>query len=233
MASKIPFNLINAAFALAAVPISSISAAKHLIPMLPNIIISNLPVNFKSISISQAAEILDINAETIRRKIRSGDLKALNENEIGGRKGYQLDANALVSLSKEFSKENALADYLFSQYRDTYEKILNKDYINNKLKNNKKEDHKSTFANTSDITDNNIVANSATTTYIDLDKNNLKKQLLELEIKSNELDIETLNSKIESITDLNEKIELLKKLLELKNKKLELEKELVACIQSK
>lgn len=228
----LPISLISTAIALLIAPRSfpmpaKTSSVKDLIAKLANDIISNLPVNFKSISISQAAEILEINAETIRRKIRSGDLKALNENEIGGRKGYQLDAKALVSLSKEFSKENALAEYLFSQYPDTY-----KDYIYNKLKNNK-EDSKSTFANTSDITDNNIVANSATTTYIDLDKNNLKKQLLELEIKSNELDIETLNSKIESITDLNEKIELLKKLLELKNKKLELEKELVACIQSK
>lgn len=226
----LPILIISAiAAALAPIPNTDSAIRKSLISLLEkenNVHISNFtnevlstpPKNFKSVSVTQAAEILDVAAESIRRKLRFRSeregIPVGPPKGVANKIGYKIDIEELLSLSKLFSKETNLADYLVKEYPDSYIDIAikyNNEYINSmeKLKAYQKSIQDESLSNTLNS------SNSYT-----------KKEFLNLSLKSNELDIENINQKIDATSDPNEKIELLKKILELKEKNLNIQKEL-------
>lgn len=223
----LPILIISAiAAALAPIPNTDSAIRKSLISLLEkenNVHISNFtnevlstpPKNFKSVSVTQAAEILDVAAESIRRKLRfRSEREGIPVGPPANKIGYKIDIEELLSLSKLFSKETNLAYYLVKEYPDSYIDIAikyNNEYINSmeKLKTYQKSIQDESLSNSLNS------SNSYT-----------KKEFLNLSLKSNELDIENINQKIDATSDPNEKIELLKKILELKEKNLNIQKEL-------
>ena len=226
----LPILIISAiAAALAPIPFTDSAIRKSLISLLEkennvlnsnftNEVLSTLPKNFKSVSVTQAAEILDVAAESIRRKLRFRSeregIPVGPPKGVANKIGYKIDIEELLSLSKLFSKETNLAYYLVKEYPDSYIDIAikyNNEYINSmeKLKTYQKSIQDESLSNSLNS------SNSYT-----------KKEFLNLSLKSNELDIENINQKIDATSDPNEKIELLKKILELKEKNLNIQKEL-------
>lgn len=206
--------------------------------ILAEFILSNTPENFNdlSFSISDASKMLGINAETIRRKVRSGAASVVNENEVGGRTGYQISAKTMMDLCKEFSKQKELATALVfysSDYRMYYGNLLLKfsdttDNLSADYKDLLRTLSKSLLEEqTSKREDlDNVIIVPPSTNSSDNTKG-MEKQLLNTKIKAAELELEIVKQKTDSAETSESKLELLQKQIELQQTLLELNNQLL------
>lgn len=172
-----------------------------------DIVLKNVSDDIKSTlyTVETISIMLDISTESIRRKIRSGEIHI---TELNSRKdGYRLSFDQLVNLSRMFGKEDRLSAYLMS--------IM----VNNPPKNEENMDDEDTNDNqTAYKMGNEVMTNDKTTEDDEIHK--LKKEMLTTKLQLCKKEIELIDIQLNKETDLQ-------KIIDLQKQKLSLQEQLI------
>lgn len=201
-----------------------------------NKILSDIPESANSITFTllEVAAILDVNVETLRRRIRSKDVTAINEDEISGRNGYKISFKTLLALATDLSKNDKLSNWLTFNYPEYYKNYIlqyETEYqefekkhpqlqIFNALK--PKQDIKCSKKACNDSSKTNLESQNGCDTLEEPSKKDSKAEFLKLEIESTKLEIELISQQLGAATTDEEKLNLTKKKVDLQKKLLTL-----------
>lgn len=202
----LPFTingLIAAAIGSAVVSVANSTNKEHQDAIYDSEVFSKVPEKFlkEEFPITLVADVLKVNVETLRRRIRTGNLNITNKDTVGGRTGYAIAGIDFINMARELSKQDRLSEFLHLNYNVKFDDLLKKaNDTNYSIEVN------ADFIDTSDF-GRDIVK--------------LEKELLLMEIELCENKIKILSSKIEAENKLEEKIQLM-------DKRVELQKNLIA-----
>lgn len=173
-----------------------------------DIVIENVSDDIKSTlyTVENVSIMLDISTESIRRKIRSGEIHI---TELNSRKdGYRLSFDQLVNLSRIFGKEDRLSAYLMSIMANN--PTQNEDNMDDKDTNDDQTAYKMS---------NEVMTNDKTAKEND-DMYKLQKEMLTTKLQLRKKEIELVDIQLNKETDLQ-------KIIELQKQKLSLQEELI------
>ena len=202
----LPFTingLIAAAIGSAVVSVANSTNKEHQDAIYDSEVFSKVPEKFlkEEFPITLVADVLKVNVETLRRRIRTGNLNITNKDTVGGRTGYAIAGIDFINMARELSKQDRLSEFLHLNYNVKFDDLLKKaNDTNYSIEVN------TDFIDTSDF-GRDIVK--------------LEKELLLMEIELCENKIKILSSKIEAENKLEEKIQLM-------DERVELQKNLIA-----
>lgn len=202
-------------------------------------ILSNIPKEAASstFTLSEVADILGVNAETLRRKIRSGTATAINKNETGGRTGYKISFQTFLDLGKELSKSEELSNWLAFTYNHISPKY--QQYIIQRDKQIASLAEKYPQTQISDVDKSvNLDHTINSKSILKDEKENkisefakLQRDYLKSKTEVADLRIKLIAAQIETASSNEEKLELTKELLKTQEKKIELQKELLDLLK--
>lgn len=172
-----------------------------------DIVIENISDDIKSTlyTVENVSIMLDISTESIRRKIRSGEIHI---TELNSRKdGYRLSFDQLVNLSRMFGKEDRLSAYLMS--------IM----ANNSTQNEENmDDEDIRDVQTEYKMSNEVMTNDKTAEDDEIHK--LREEMLATKLQLCKKEIELVDIQLNKETDLQ-------KIIDLQKQKLSLQEQLI------
>lgn len=172
-----------------------------------DIVIENVSDDIKSTlyTVENVSIMLDISTESIRRKIRSGEIHI---TELNSRKdGYRLSFDQLVNLSRIFGKEDRLSAYLMSIMANN--PTQNEDNMDDKDTN----DDQTAYKMGNEVITNDKIAE-------DDEIHKLKKEMLTTKLQLCKKEIELVDIQLNKETDLQ-------KIIDLQKQKLSLQEQLI------
>lgn len=172
-----------------------------------DIVLQNVSDEIKSTlyTVENVSIMLDISTESIRRKIRSGEIHI---TELNSRKdGYRLSFDQLVELSRIFGKEDRLSAYLMSIMANNPPK--NEENMNDEDTNDDQTAYKM---------GNEVITNDKTAEDDEIHK--LKKEMLTTKLQLCKKEIELVDIQLNKETDLQ-------KIIDLQKQKLSLQEQLI------
>lgn len=172
-----------------------------------DIVIENVSDDIKSTlyTVENVSIMLDISTESIRRKIRSGEIHI---TELNSRKdGYRLSFDQLVNLSRIFGKEDRLSAYLMSIMANN--PTQNEDNMDDKDTN----DDQTAYKMSNEVITNDKIAE-------DDEIHKLKKEMLTTKLQLCKKEIELVDIQLNKETDLQ-------KIIDLQKQKLSLQEQLI------
>lgn len=179
-----------------------------------DIVLQNVSDEIKSTlyTVENVSIMLDISTESIRRKIRSGEIHI---TELNSRKdGYRLSFDQLVELSRIFGKEDRLSAYLMSIMANNPPKNEeNMDYEDH-------DDDQTAYKISNEVMTNNKTAEKNDDMY------KLQKEMLTTKLQLHKKEIELVDIQLEKETDLQKIIELQKQKLSLQEKLINITKQI-------
>ena len=233
-------GLIAAAIGSAVVNVANSNNKEHQDKVYDSEIFSKAPEKFlkEAFSITMVADVLKVNVETLRRRIRTGNLNITNRDTVGGRTGYAIAGIDFINIAKELSKQDRLAEFLHINYNVNFDDLLKKasdmkggnsssllGSVINTLSEQKTMNSRENKLN--DGLEINTVRASSSNVSSDIVK--LEKELLLMEIELCESRIKIISSKIEAENKLEEKIQLMDERVELQKNLIDKYKRLGSC----
>ena len=218
-------GLIAAAIGSAVANVANSNNKEHKDMVYDSEIFSKVPEKFlkEAFTITMVADVLKVNVETLRRRIRTGNLNIANRDVVGGRTGYAIAGIDFINIAKELSKQDRLAEFLNINYNVNFDDLLKKANDMNSGSSSLLGSVINTLSEQKTMTSSEnrlkerlgINIDRADSSNFSSDIVRLEKELLLMEIELCENKIKIISSKIEVESSIEEKIKLMDKRVEL------------------
>ena len=231
-------GLVAAAIGTAVASISKSTDKKQQDVVYDTEIFSKVPEKFlkEVFPITMVADVLKVNVETLRRRIRTGNLNIANRDVVGGRTGYAIAGIDFINIAKELARQDRLAEYLHINYNVNFDDLLKKandmnsgsrgSFLLGSVINTLSEQKTMTSRGNRFKNELGINTDRAGSYNFSSDIVKLEKELLLMEIELCENKIKIISSKIEEENSLEEKIKLMDERVELQKQLIEQHKKL-------